>query len=218
MLPQNKGTRPSSITGIWLSSAHGGFSRAARAPHASCWSPLEFRSDSILYSQGPRPWRGSEPERLCKVLHVQEALPEMGLPHRRKGGESLQMEPILGAAESSTFPVPHGQAAMVLSCLTISYLLLWGSRLRFSSDCTFLHGSSPARRPIPSNVGKAGGLKWGPRVACRMERKGGVPALLGYVRRGSGRGARSADSFLPDLSLAQTLTPGSRSCSTRGRF
>lgn len=102
----------------------------------------------------------------------------MGLPNRRKGGESLQMGPILGAAESSTFPVPLRQATMALSCLTISYLLLWGPRLRFSSDCNFLHGSSPTRRPIPSNVGRAGGLKWDPRVACRMERKEGVPALL----------------------------------------
>lgn len=40
-----------------------------------------------------------------------------------------------------------------------------------------------------------------------MGRKGGVPALLGHICGGSGMGAGSADSFLPDLSLAQTPYP-----------
>lgn len=36
MLSQNRGTRPSSTIGTWLSRAHYGFPCAARATHASC--------------------------------------------------------------------------------------------------------------------------------------------------------------------------------------
>lgn len=80
------------------------------------------------------------------------AYPTGGRGEPRDGASS-------GGSRELHFPMPLGQAAMALSCLTISYLSLWGPGLRYSRDCTFLSVSSPTRRPIPSNVGRAGGLK-----------------------------------------------------------
>lgn len=61
---------------------------------------------------------------------------------------------------------------------------------------------------MPSNPGKAGRLKWDPRVPCRTKRKQGIPVLLGWMCGGRWEfpmESPSAVSFLSDSSLVQTL-------------
>lgn len=78
-----------------------------------------------------------------------------GPPSQQEGrGEPTDSASIEGSRELH-FPVPLGQAAMALSCLTISYLLRWGPGLKFSSDGTSLHISSSTRR---TEVGPQGSL------------------------------------------------------------
>lgn len=188
MLSQNKGTGPSSIIGTWLSRAHCGFPCVVKAPHAFCW----FRSDSILHSQVLDPGGAVSPRGFAKCAclggHARD-----GPPSQQEGrGEPTDVASIEGSRELH-FPVPLGQAAMALSCLTISYLLLWGPGLRFSRDGTFLHVSSATRRFIPSNAGR-----------IYVGAVGGVQAVL--------------TAFYLTSLWHRPLTPGSRSCPTEVTF